>query len=236
LLDKQSIQVSYDYVRGEPRDKLSKNRATEKGDCIDCGQCVDVCPTGIDIRNGTQLECINCTACIDACNHVMEKVGYKENLIKYASEKGIEENKPIKPNARMIGLSAIMVVLIGILITILTSRSDIETSILRTPGMTYQIKKNNEVSNLYNVKLLNKSHKDKAITFKLEHSSGNIKMVGNDTIHLLKESIGSSIFFINIYQKNITKRKTKLKIGVYENGEKVETVSTTFLAPIKRTK
>src|SRR5690606_5213797 len=81
LLDRDSIVVAYDYVRGEPRAKFKKNKERTQGDCIDCFQCVKVCPTGIDIRNGTQLECVNCTACIDACNHMMEAVGLPTGLI-----------------------------------------------------------------------------------------------------------------------------------------------------------
>ncbi len=86
LLDKKSLVVAYDYERGEPRAKIKKNETRTKGDCIDCNQCVKVCPTGIDIRNGTQLECINCTACIDVCNHMMTSVGLPEGLIRLDSE------------------------------------------------------------------------------------------------------------------------------------------------------
>src|SRR5690606_4460251 len=89
LLDKDSIVVTYDYKRGEPRAKFAKVNTAHLGDCIDCNQCVNVCPTGIDIRNGTQLECTNCTACIDACNFMMEKVGRPKNLIRYDSENNV---------------------------------------------------------------------------------------------------------------------------------------------------
>src|SRR5690606_12468123 len=92
MLDRNSIVVAYDYIRGEIRGKFKKNEdrtQANKGDGIDCNQCVDVCPTGIDIRNGTQLECVNCTACIDACDHMMESVGLPRGLIRYDSEEGI---------------------------------------------------------------------------------------------------------------------------------------------------
>ena len=97
LLDRKSIIVAYDYIRGEGRGKFSKNEERKevgKGDCIDCNQCVDVCPTGIDIRNGTQLECVNCTACIDACNFMMEKTGLEKGLIRLDSEDGIKNSIP----------------------------------------------------------------------------------------------------------------------------------------------
>ncbi|MFZ9661460.1 MAG: cytochrome c oxidase accessory protein CcoG [Chitinophagaceae bacterium] len=89
LLDKNSIVVAYDYVRGEPRGKVSKDTIEIKGDCVDCAACVRVCPTGIDIRNGTQLECVNCTACIDACDSIMKSVEKPTGLIRYASENNI---------------------------------------------------------------------------------------------------------------------------------------------------
>ncbi|MEQ9169287.1 MAG: cytochrome c oxidase accessory protein CcoG, partial [Fulvivirga sp.] len=92
LLDKKSIAVMYDWLRGEPRGKIKKNSDEQpKGDCIDCKLCVHVCPTGIDIRNGTQLECVNCTACIDACDEVMVKINKPKGLIRYASYDSIKE-------------------------------------------------------------------------------------------------------------------------------------------------
>src|SRR6188768_3306364 len=96
LLDRNSIIVAYDYIRGESRGKFKKNEVRTKGDCIDCSQCVKVCPTGIDIRNGTQLECINCTACIDACDHMMESVGLQKGLIRFDSENGIANKQKLK--------------------------------------------------------------------------------------------------------------------------------------------
>ncbi|WOC52371.1 cytochrome c oxidase accessory protein [Bergeyella porcorum] len=99
LIDKQTINVYYDFKRGENRSKWRKGedrKALGKGDCIDCNQCVVVCPTGIDIRNGQQLECVNCTACIDACDEVMEKVGLPKGLIRYATEDEIEQERPFK--------------------------------------------------------------------------------------------------------------------------------------------
>ncbi len=121
LLDNKSIIVAYDYKRGEKekgRAKFKKNEdreTTGKGDCIDCFQCVHVCPTGIDIRNGTQLECVNCTACIDACDCMMEAVNLPKGLIRYASEENIEKKAPFKFTPRLKGYTAVLVILIGVL-------------------------------------------------------------------------------------------------------------------------
>ncbi|HRP61174.1 MAG TPA: cytochrome c oxidase accessory protein CcoG, partial [Vicingus sp.] len=103
MLDRNSLVVAYDYIRGEGRAKFRKNedrKEARKGDCIDCNQCVNVCPTGIDIRNGTQLECINCTACMDACDHMMESVKQPIGLIRIDSENAIAEGKRVKFSTR----------------------------------------------------------------------------------------------------------------------------------------
>jgi cytochrome c oxidase accessory protein FixG len=232
LMDKNSIVVAYDYLRGEPRAKIKKNEVRTKGDCIDCFQCIKVCPTGIDIRNGTQLECINCTACIDVCDHMMESVGLEKGLIRYDSENGIANKQKLKITSRMIAYSAVLIILIGILVTLLASRTDVETSILRTPGMLFQEQPNNCVSNLYNIKLVNKTRNELSITLKVDSDSGQIKMVGNNIINVSKENIASSEFFIILNRKQIKQRKTKLVIGVYSNGKKIESVKTNFLGPV----
>lgn len=236
LLDKNSILVAYDYLRGEPRAKYSKKQEKQKGDCIDCFQCVKVCPTGIDIRNGTQLECVNCTACIDVCDHMMESVGKEKGLIRYASEYGIANKEKLRITPRIIAYSAVLVVLIGILAGLLISRSDVETTILRTPGMLYQEQGDDKLSNLYNIKLVNKTRKELPIVLKLESEDGEIKMVGRNVIHVGKETLASGEFFVILNKNNIKTRKTKLKIGVYTKDKKIETVETTFLGNMKNNK
>jgi cytochrome c oxidase accessory protein FixG len=232
LMDKNTIVVAYDHVRGEARGKFKKNETRTKGDCIDCYQCVKVCPTGIDIRNGTQLECINCTACIDVCNHMMDAVGLPKDLIRYDSENGIQNKVKLKITARIKAYSIVLVLLIGVLITLLFMRSDIDTSILRTPGMLYQEQPNNCVSNLYNIKLVNKTHDSLPVFLKVESDSGEIKMVGNEQIMVNKGASASGEFFIILNRNQIKNRKTKLKIGVYSNGKRIQTVETNFLGPV----
>lgn len=234
LLDKNSILVAYDYLRGEPRAKYSKKKEEKKGDCIDCFQCVKVCPTGIDIRNGTQLECVNCTACIDVCDHMMESVGLEKGLIRYDSENGIANKQKLKITPRIISYSIVLTLLIGVLVAVLASRTDIETSILRTPGLLYQVQADNSLSNLYNIKLINKTRKDLPINLKMESGIGEIQMVGKKIITVEKESMASGEFFIILNRKEIKNRKTKLSIGVYSNGKKIETVKTNFLGAVQK--
>lgn len=232
LLDKNSIVVAYDYLRGEPRAKARKNETRTKGDCIDCFQCVKVCPTGIDIRNGTQLECINCTACIDVCNHMMQKVGQPTGLIRYDSEEGIKNKVKSKLNARVAGYSAVLGILLICLVVAFAVRSDIDATILRAPGMLYQKYPDGHISNLYTVKLINKTHKNIPAKLKLEGLNGEIKMIGNAGLNVQKEGLASGSFFLIFNSADIKSRKTKVEIGVYSGLEKIATVKTIFMAPV----
>jgi cytochrome c oxidase accessory protein FixG len=231
LLDRNSIIVAYDYKRGEQRGKFKKNETRALGDCIDCAQCVKVCPTGIDIRNGTQLECTNCTACIDACNKMMEAVGLPTGLIRYASEENIANNKKLRFTGRMRAYTAVMCILLGVEAYLLASRSDVGVNILRTPGQLYQEQPNHQLSNLYTYKLLNKTFKNKEITLKPENFEGTIKLVGETRLTIPRDSYATGSMFIYVNDKEITKRKTKLEIGVYEGKEKIRTITTSFLGP-----
>lgn len=233
LLDRDSIIVAYDYKRGEERGKFHKNEERTIGDCIDCGQCVKVCPTGIDIRNGTQLECVNCTACIDACNRMMEAVNLPTGLIRFASEANIAEKRPWRYTWRMKAYTVVMALLLGVLVWLLASRTDVGVTILRTPGQLYQEQPNNQMSNLYNYKLLNKTFNDKIIELRPENFTGEIKLVGETQLKVPKDGIISGSMFVYVAKDQIKERKTKLKIGVYEKGEKIATISTSFLGPFK---
>jgi len=231
MTDKNSIVIAYDYIRGEPRGKFKKNGREDKGDCIDCMQCVKVCPGAIDIRNGSQLECINCTACIDACDFMMDKVGSPRGLIRYASENGIAKQEKLRITPRIMAYSSVLVGLVIFFVVLLATRKDVDATILRTPGMLFQQQENNMISNLYNIRLINKTHKDVPITLKLESGAGTIKMIGKD-ITVDKESKGASEFFVFLPKEAIKNRKTVLLVGVYSGGKKLETVTTTFLGPI----
>jgi cytochrome c oxidase accessory protein FixG len=231
MTDKNTILVMYDYLRGEPREKYKKKDRSAKGDCIDCMQCVKVCPTGIDIRNGTQLECINCTACMDACDFMMDKVGSPAGLIRYASENGIAKKKKLRITSRIIAYSCVLIALIGFLAVLLATRKDIDTTILRTPGMLFQKQENNMISNLYNIRLINKTHNDIPVTLKLKSGIGSIKMVGKN-LTLLKESKTEGEFFILLPKEELKSRKTSLLVDVYSGNKKLQTVKTTFLGPI----
>ena len=235
LLDKSSIVVAYDHKRGEERGKYRKDEKREangKGDCIDCKQCVYVCPTGIDIRNGTQLECVNCTACIDACDDIMDRIKRPRGLVRYASESAISENQPSKFTPRMAGYTAVLGLLTVLLTSLMILRSDTETTILRTPGMTYQERDDGTISNLYNVKVINKTNNDLTITLSAPGEGFKLEWVGED-LTAPATGIGQGAFFIVTDLQNLRERSTKLEIIVFADGEKLETVQTKFLGPLK---
>lgn len=231
LLDKKSMVVAYDFVRGEPRGKLKKATVDkEQGDCIDCLACVRVCPTGIDIRNGTQLECVNCTACIDACDAIMDSINKPQGLIRIDSEENIEHEKKKRFNWRIGAYSAVLTFLVAFLAYLLISRNDVDATILRTQGQIFQEQPDGRISNMYTVKLANKTRRDIPMTLKLENIRGEIEIIGN-TLTVPAESYFQSPIFVKVERSLITKRKTKLLIGVYEGNKKLETAETTFLGP-----
>ena len=238
LLDNKTINVAYDYVRGERelgRSKYKKDEDREalgKGDCIDCKQCVVVCPTGIDIRNGTQLECVNCTACIDECDHIMESINLPKGLIRYASEDNIVKKRPFQFSARMKGYSAVLLILVGILIGMLFLRNDVEATILRLPGQLYQHKENNIISNVYTYKVINKTTEDiEQVRFKILSHKGEIKLVSREEFNITKQGLAEGTLFIEMPSSILKKDNINIEIGVFSDGKLIETTKTNFLGP-----
>jgi len=224
LLDSKSIVVSYDYLRGEPRG------AKNTGDCIDCHQCISVCPTGIDIRNGTQLECINCTACIDQCNSVMKTTGKAPGLIRFDSEYGIQNNSKSLWTTRNKAYSIVLLILFSFFIYTLLSRPVIETTILRTPGLLFQENADNTISNVYNIKIVNKTHSEMPLEIRLISHDGEIKMAGN-SMQISDQAMYESTFILFIRKNLLNADKTKIEFGIYSDNRLIETYKTTFISP-----
>ncbi len=238
LLDNKSIIVAYDHKRGEGeagRKKFRKDedrQALGHGDCIDCFQCVNVCPTNIDIRNGTQLECVNCTACIDECDDIMEKVNLPKGLIRYASEDNIEKKAKFTFTPRLKGYTAVLTILTGLLIGMLFLRSDLEANILRLPGQLYEHKENNIISNVYTYKIINKTTRDiDDVYFKLQSHKGTIRLVRDTHFKVEAQGLAQGTLFIEINNAALNGDKDKLRIGVYRGDELIETTTARFLAP-----
>ncbi|RAJ16414.1 cytochrome c oxidase accessory protein CcoG [Olleya aquimaris] len=239
LLDNKSIVVAYDHKRGEGENGRKKWRKDEDraalghGDCIDCFQCVHVCPTGIDIRNGTQLECVNCTACIDECDTIMEKVGLPTGLIRYASEANIEDKEPFKWTARLKGYIIVLIVLIGALFTMLQLRNDIEANILRLPGQRYEHKGETIISNVFTYKLVNKTTEDISnVSFKLRAIEGTITLVSTDKSFVVPaQGLAEGTMFIELDESLLSGDRTKVTVEVYSSDKLIETTTINFLGP-----
>lgn len=230
LLDRNSIVIAYDYLRGEPRGKLRRKETRSHGDCIDCELCVDVCPTGIDIRNGTQLECVNCTACIDACDTVMEKVSKPRGLIRYASAEGIARGSGFRWTARVVSYTVVLVLLLVILTLLLLNRTEIDVTVLRTPGMFFQEQSDGRVSNVYDVKILNKTFSPAAVTLDLVGAEGEIKVIGAP-LTIPAQGVREEKILILVPRAALTGISTPLTIRVSRGDHEIETIRTTFLGP-----
>jgi len=203
------------------------------GDCIDCFQCVHVCPTGIDIRNGTQLECVNCTACIDECDHIMESINLPKGLIRYASEENIETKTPFKLTARIKGYIAVLTILVGLLTGMLFLRNDVEATVLRLPGQLFEHKENNIISNVFTYKLVNKTTKDiDNVSFKLLSHKGELKLVATSNNFVVpSQGIAKGTIFIEINNTVLSGDRNKIKIGVYQGETLIESTTANFLGP-----
>lgn len=245
LLDNNSINVMYDYKRGEPRTKVSERddigrKATlddlnlepssNYGDCIDCHQCVRVCPMGIDIRNGTQLECVHCTACIDACDDVMDKIDKPRGLIRYSSENAIREEGKKILTPRVAGYSGILAVLLITFFTLLSMRPDTETSILRQPGTLFQTLPNDRFSNIYEIRVINKTFETLDYEVALQSPRGELNLLG-DFSEVPPQGSSNGRFLIVLPKDQLSGSQTELVFDIYANGEKVETITSGFIGP-----
>jgi cytochrome c oxidase accessory protein FixG len=233
LLDSKSIVVAYDYKRGEPKGKhnpLENRTETNKGDCIDCKSCITVCPTGIDIRNGTQLECINCTACIDACDTIMDRVGLPKGLIRYDSEKGISEGIRRIFNGRTIAYSAVLTILLLVVGTLFSLRSDVEATISRVPATLFQEYGPNQLSNVYKVQLVNKTRHDLPVQLDLVSHEGEIKIMG-DPILVEGGKIKEANFLVIIDRALLEASNTRIVIEVRSGEKLLSNYKTTFIGP-----
>lgn len=234
LLDPNSMVVAYDHKRGEERAKFRKNEnraEAGKGDCIDCGQCVHVCPTGIDIRHGTQLECINCTACIDACDHMMDSVGMDRGLIGFMSENSIKNRTPFQWTRRVKAYSILLFALLGVMVTLLVTRKDFETTILRQRGSTYFISEDGKIANIFEINLTNKTSDSIDVELILEDKIGTIELATPE-LGVSKEGHIKERFVIKYPFDKLEGGKKIVYVTIMGNGEEVDRQKVKVIGPL----
>jgi cytochrome c oxidase accessory protein FixG len=237
LLDDNSIIVAYDYKRGEKRAPLKRSlsfgqrRYAGLGDCVACNQCVTVCPTGIDIRNGVQMECVQCTACMDACDAVMKKVGSPAGLIRYASVNGIERGERLKVTPRLIGYSVVLLVLTTVLALMVLTRADVQATLLRAPGSLFQKMPDGHFSNLYTVRVVNKTSRDLPVELRLENLAGSVLVQGEGKITVPSQKSVQNSVLIELDPAAMHYGTTPLVVGVYSAGHRLQTIKTAFIGP-----
>jgi len=238
LLDENTIVVAYDYKRGEQRGHQRQNEAPAArsargaGDCVDCLRCVTVCPTGIDIRNGTQMECVNCTACIDSCDEVMTRTGRPRGLIRFASLNGIEKGEPLRITPRIIAYLSLLGLLgIGLMVLLLT-RSDVDATLLRAPGALFQATATGRISNLYQLRLTNKTRETKAVSLQLEDGRGTMTVLGGE-LNLPAGQQTTAMVLVELPPENLNSGTTPMVVDVLCAGRRIDRIKTIFIGPRK---
>lgn len=232
LLGKESLVVIYDWLRGEPRAKITKGETLKQGDCIDCKLCIHVCPTGIDIRNGTQLECVNCGACSDACDEVMDKIDRPRGLIRLSSPAGIEKGRHKIFTPRVVVFSGILVLLLSLLTFLITTRAHVQVTVLKVPGTLYTRTDEGLISNVYNLVFINKTFHDLSLEVKIESpADAVITQLGNTAIPVPKEGLYKSTFMVKMQEHNLTGMTTEIVLGLYEQGQLISREKAKFIGP-----
>lgn len=172
MFDRDTLIISYDSKRGDPRG--SRKRGTDYeaeglGSCIDCELCVQVCPTGIDIRDGLQFECIQCAACVDACDSIMDQMGYARGLVRYTTENALEQGRPmhfLRP--RLIGYAIVLSIMCGLFLYALTGRVPLTVEAIRDRNQLYRESSDGNIENVYTLKVMNESQRSETYTLRLE--------------------------------------------------------------------
>jgi cytochrome c oxidase accessory protein FixG len=237
LLDENSIVVAYDYKRGEKRGPLKRSQTFGErkyaggGDCVDCHQCVSVCPTGIDIRNGTQMECVHCTACMDACDAVMTQIGSPRGLIRYASLNGIERGEKLRLTPRLAAYAVVLCGLTTLLAVLVFTRSEVEATLLRAPGSMFQTMPDGHISNLYTIRVVNKTSREMSVELRLESPAGDLTVMGQGSLAVAPQKAAENSILIELSPGAMKSGTTPLVLGLYSQGKKLQMLKTAFVGP-----
>jgi cytochrome c oxidase accessory protein FixG len=234
LIDRHTITVTYDTGRGEPRSKLRRvtnEPAPRAGDCIDCHQCVTVCPTGIDIRNGIQLECVNCTACIDACDDVMTRLERPRGLIRLTSHDAVSGGRTQWLTARVKAYSAVWLVLVALVGVVLARRTALDVVVLRQPGTLFATLPDGAVANFYNVQVFNRSRQAQAYDIVVTGPAGATVTPLGIGAHVGAHDLVEGRLLVSIPRSALTGSGTPLSFEVRVDGQVVQRLPSSFVGP-----
>ena len=237
MYDPDTLVVTYDQARGEqrgPRKKNQKPKDIGLGDCVDCTVCVQVCPTGIDIRDGLQYECISCALCIDACNEVMSKVGYAPDLILYTTEHQLENSKTHIFRPRLVGYGLVILILIGLLSAFVISRDLLALDVIIDRNQLYRETPDNMIENSYTLKIMNKSQQQKHYKISVSGLEG-ASLAGTDVASLQAGEIRNLPIRLVIDPSMVSSRTAVIYFHLTEQGERGDKVSeeSRFIGPVK---
>lgn len=227
MFDADTLMVAYDNKRGEKRGPRSRKMTQEQvhdkglGDCIDCNMCVQVCPTGIDIRNGLQYECINCGACVDACNGVMEKMRYDKNLISFTSEHKLQGKEVHMIRPKIIGYAVVLMLMTVMLAVQIMVRVPLELDIIRDRGSLYRETSDGLIENVYTLKVLNKSQTDQEYRIQLE-GLDEYRLIGQDTVWVKASELETLPISIAVDPYKIEEGITEIHFRVTSHKNDVE--------------
>lgn len=233
MFDADTLIVSYDKARGEPRGarKRHETKPEDKGDCIDCSLCVQVCPTGIDIRNGLQYECITCALCIDACNSVMDKMGYEKGLIRYTSENALNGKEVHWLRPRLIGYAVGILVMVVAFGTRIYLRTPLEIDAIRDRNSLYTTNSMGMIENIYMLKIINMD--DQPHRFVVTPSGINeIAVSGSNTVDAAAGEVVEFPVRLIADPAYLRETSTEIEFSVSsESGNLTSTTESRFLGP-----
>ncbi|NWB45759.1 cytochrome c oxidase accessory protein CcoG [Pseudomonas gingeri] len=237
MFDKDTLTISYDPSRGENRGPRKRDVAPASvglGDCIDCQMCVQVCPTGIDIRDGLQMECIGCAACIDACDSIMDKMGYARGLVSYTSEHQLQGGKTHLLRPRLIGYSAVLLIMIGALALALVERPMVSLDVSKDRGL-FRENSQGQIENIYSLKVINKTQQPQRYRLELVDSEG-FQLQGKTELNLAAGEIADlpvSVAMLGDKPKS-SSQEVSFKVVDSDEPEVYSVAKSRFVAPLNR--
>ena len=233
LVDRRTITVTYDTGRGEPRGRMTSDAqaAAAQGDCIDCRRCVTVCPTGIDIRNGIQLECVACTACIDACDDVMVRIDRPRGLIRYTSHDAVSKVTHRLLTPRLVAYAGVWLLLMATAGVLLVRRPATDVLILRQAGSLFAQQQNGDVVNLYTVQVFNRSASPREVKIRAASPEGASVRPLAPFAHVGAHAMQEGQFLLTVPRASLGGLATRVQFEVTEEGSAPRTIESSVIGP-----